>query len=739
MKRIVSYLLLPALLVAVFAMLPMAAAWATDMPVGERMFICLEANPAYRWNVDGSGTMYGDDLHLNTADGTTCNFRFEKANGEYYAILHEADSGSDRYVDVEGESKAVGGQFHVWSDTSWGLSGDENRHFAFQYLGQDSKGNSRYYIYHRNSGKYVGYEDSDNSGGPSVNDDIILVGGKTVWLITSSVVPLEGGEVSEFNGMICELYLKNSLKAVNRKNDSLTNGATLHLFTMGSSDKHSFVWVEKYKAYKILPLAIEQTASPSELWDVKDESGKCNAAIHVWDVPSYDRNDNTSSLWRVVKQSDGSCKIYNARSGRYVGKNASDALIQATKANGLSFEIAKISRNSGTENYACAQTWMTSLPDEAYLTSLNIPGTHDSGTANVFLDGLGSASPSRCQKLFYSQQLNVGVRSFDIRCKADNNNPSASQVKIVHSFAACYRADGQEMLLQDFFSEGVAFLKAHPGEVLLFTIKLDSGSNHEGLARGVADCILKYRGYIWQGEGVPSLGEARGKIVIVGRRYNFGNYNPLTEDGLQTRLFGADLTKWDGFDYEATDAAIAIGERIYVQDAYNLAGADKWPYVAGTLAQSNQGRIPADCWIFNYASATTVGSEMLETGNVDGPLAVSRVINDKLYANKGGYLNGGRTGVVVMDYADLPLARRIYESNKRFDTKVSLPTAVRLVAGQSLSEAVFVGGSSNGTWMFADGSYIPAQGQGKYTAIYTPNDSRLKPVTVQLAITDWNS
>lgn len=736
MKRILSCFLLLAMLMA---LVPMVSAWTTNMTTGERMFICLEANPAYRWNVDGKAAFYGDDLHLNTADGSTCSFRFEKASGEYYAIVHDSDSVNDRYVDVQGKSKSVGGQLHIWSDTSWGLSGDKNRQFAFQYLGKDSKGNSRYYIYHRNSGKYVGYEDSDKSGGPSVNDDIILTGGKTVWLITPSVVPMQGGEATDFNGMVCELYLKNSLLAVNRKNDTRTNGTTLHLFSMGSSDKHSFVWVDKYKAYKILPLETAENVSVTELWDVKDESGKCNAAIHVWDAASYSRNENTSSLWRIVKQSNGTYKIYNARSGRYIGKNSSNALIQTTASNAISFEIAKLSHSSGTENFACAQTWMTNLPDDAYLSSLNIPGTHDSGTANVFLDGLGSASPSRCQKLFYAQQLNVGVRSFDIRCKADSNNPTASQVKIVHSFAGCYRADGSDMLLQDFFSQGVSFLKAHPGEALLFTIKLDSGNHAEGLARGVADCILKYRDYIWQGEGVPSLGEARGKIVMIGRRYDFGNYNPLTEDGLEAHVFGADLTDWDSFDYEAQKAAIAIDEHIYVQDAYNLAGADKWPFVAGTLVQTNQGKIPADCWVFNYASATTIGMEMIETVNVDGPLAVSRVVNANLFANKGGYLSGGRTGVVVMDYVDLPLARCIFKTNKSFATKVSLPTAVCLTEGESLSEAVFVGGSTNGTWAFADGSYVPEQGEGSFTATYTPNDSRLLPVTVQLSITDWNA
>ena len=33
-------------------------------------------------------------------------------------------------------------------------------------------------------------------------------------------------------------------------------------------------------------------------------------------------------------------------------------------------------------NVAMADNWITSLPDNVYITQLSIPGTHDAGTGN---------------------------------------------------------------------------------------------------------------------------------------------------------------------------------------------------------------------------------------------------------------------------------------------------------------------------------------------------------------------
>ncbi|PLR23293.1 hypothetical protein SGCZBJ_16115 [Caulobacter zeae] len=56
-----------------------------------------------------------------------------------------------------------------------------------------------------------------------------------------------------------------------------------------------------------------------------------------------------------------------------------------------------------------AKTWMSRLPDETMLRDLTLPGAHDAGTAADIID------LSRCQDLTIAEQLDAGVRYFDIR------------------------------------------------------------------------------------------------------------------------------------------------------------------------------------------------------------------------------------------------------------------------------------------------------------------------------------
>ena len=53
-------------------------------------------------------------------------------------------------------------------------------------------------------------------------------------------------------------------------------------------------------------------------------------------------------------------------------------------------------------------SWMSYLPDDALLSALSIPGTHDAATSTLNLW-------SKCQSLSLGAQLNAGVRCFDLR------------------------------------------------------------------------------------------------------------------------------------------------------------------------------------------------------------------------------------------------------------------------------------------------------------------------------------
>ena len=68
------------------------------------------------------------------------------------------------------------------------------------------------------------------------------------------------------------------------------------------------------------------------------------------------------------------------------------------------------------------------LNDSIYLSEINIVGTHDSCTAFVSLENM-----ARCQSLTVKEQLDIGIRLFDIRL-----NKKKGEFYLIHSLADCY-------------------------------------------------------------------------------------------------------------------------------------------------------------------------------------------------------------------------------------------------------------------------------------------------------------
>ena len=118
---------------------------STDMETNSELFITLEENTEYRWNVDNIAEK-GNDVHLDTGEGNNCRFRLDKIENGWYGIKHIKVNGTDRFVDVEHESTKSGAKLHLWESSDSKVKGKEHRQFAFYYLGDDVNGNKRYYI-----------------------------------------------------------------------------------------------------------------------------------------------------------------------------------------------------------------------------------------------------------------------------------------------------------------------------------------------------------------------------------------------------------------------------------------------------------------------------------------------------------------------------------------------------------------------------------------------------------------
>ncbi|WP_055601840.1 phosphatidylinositol-specific phospholipase C [Streptomyces aureus] len=146
------------------------------------------------------------------------------------------------------------------------------------------------------------------------------------------------------------------------------------------------------------------------------------------------------------------------------------------------------------------RTWLGAHPDGTPLVRLTIPGTHDSGAR--------FGGPwSECQNTTIAQQLAFGIRFLDVRCRVTGG-----------SFAIHHGASYQNMMFGDVLVACRDFLAAHPSETVLMRVKQEYSSDSDATFGAVFTDYLDNRG--WRslfrvGDTVPSLGEARGKVVLI--------------------------------------------------------------------------------------------------------------------------------------------------------------------------------------------------------------------------------
>lgn len=199
--------------------------------------------------------------------------------------------------------------------------------------------------------------------------------------------------------------------------------------------------------------------------------------------------------------------------------------------------------------------WMRALRDDCPLSMLSIPGTHNSPTCHTALPSV------RCQAVGVREQLDNGVRFMDIRVSA---SPDGDDLALVHS-AFPISLTGTKYLA-DLLDDVYAFLDANPSEALVMSLK------REGTGRGTDQHMSRYlRGRYLGGDAarrwfteprIPSLGEARGKIVLV-RRFGIDDSLRGEHGG---RGWGIDASSWPD---NCADGTVGSG-LIRVQDFYEV-------------------------------------------------------------------------------------------------------------------------------------------------------------------------
>ncbi|KAF5671932.1 plc-like phosphodiesterase [Fusarium denticulatum] len=310
------------------------------------------------------------------------------------------------------------------------------------------------------------------------------------------------------------------------------------------------------------------------------------------------------------------------------------------------------------------ESWMSCLVNQNIsISALSIPGTHDSCTSAWH--GIPPSpldSRVRCQDMSITQQLNAGIRYFDIR--AGYLNVSARNKGDQCPLIAVHGEFPIGLFIKDALGFFYAWLDRHPTEAVILQLKAD-GKNTESQCVSddfytlVQSNLAKY----WVvAETIPTLDQIKGKIQLVRRvpvpnawgpnkPFGINAYNnwpqdaagavnnPLINSGPIASLWVEDNYSFDGYGYTALQK-----KKRYILDFLTRATA---PLAAET----------APVWYIGYSSYTTDLSLLhgvpdsnfnYATKNLDSTSMNHSL--EEIIKSEGGYNRPKCVGTIVMDY-----------------------------------------------------------------------------------------
>jgi 1-phosphatidylinositol phosphodiesterase len=266
--------------------------------------------------------------------------------------------------------------------------------------------------------------------------------------------------------------------------------------------------------------------------------------------------------------------------------------------------------------------WMSDVRDNRLISELSIPGTHDSCTYTTRIPY------TRCQDLSLETQLNSGIRFMDIRCRHFND-----------TFCIHHGPVYLDKTFTDIRNICINFLSMHKNEFIILHIKpeYDAENNNKTFDVVLNEYIRGYESYFYTSSKVPTLKEAKGKIVLLCR--------------YSDNSVGINVTPWKD------DATFSIDSRFRVQDVYKVRAffTEKSTYIKNLLEEAQKDTTGK--FYLNFISGTNIES------GFTAPAKIAVEQNSKLHT----YLNDNRgkkkLGVVIMDFPFQELIRAIIDSN----------------------------------------------------------------------------
>ena len=268
-----------------------------------------------------------------------------------------------------------------------------------------------------------------------------------------------------------------------------------------------------------------------------------------------------------------------------------------------------------------SKNWLKNVDDNAKITEVSLPGTHDSGATHSIADVAG-----KCQDLSIKTQLEIGVRFFDLRLQLVND-----EFKIVHSFV------DQNLKFSAVLEDLYSFIKENSSEYLIISIKEEASPVNSTLWFDEA-LIRDFEEYkdvfmINENKLPETVKDARGKIYLLSR-------------------FSGDIGIPAHYGW-ADDCSFEF-DNIFVQDNYNIQNIeDKKSDILNTInyANTNKNKL-----VLNFTSCyLDPGFPPLDAGTA--ALAINPWLLETIKETKDNL------GIIVADFITESLAKAIYMRN----------------------------------------------------------------------------
>lgn len=293
-----------------------------------------------------------------------------------------------------------------------------------------------------------------------------------------------------------------------------------------------------------------------------------------------------------------------------------------------------------------AVNWMENIPDETKLSSMSIPGTHDSCTQNVDMRYI-----FQCQDASIATQLKYGYRYLDMRLVLEKRSGQETLV-LKHNIARCKVSDSpfsRTLTLADVLKDVYAFLDEHPSETVIMCMKAENSKDDVAAVQKALYEMINQASERWYLKNeIPTLGAVRGRIVLATR---FDDKLQVGSDRCGLYFGWADQGDRTVLTDPTAESVINGRETLCVQDRYNYDVGDKITAIRTCLDSS---RAADDTFFLNFTS--TSGS-----GAVGHPKEYAKDINLDLYAYE--WEAGKAYGVVIVDFGPKKIAEKIYGTN----------------------------------------------------------------------------